>query len=57
LAAQENIKVFSPEPDEAYERSELEKEFPRDAIQYYYFARMVLQWGRHKIQNLNLQNI
>jgi hypothetical protein len=48
LAAQENIKVFSPEPDEAYERSELEKEFPRDAIQYYYFARMVLQWGRHQ---------
>ncbi len=46
LAHQENIEVHSPEPDEAYERSELEKTFSRDIIQYYYFARIVLQWGR-----------
>lgn len=47
-ANQENIKVFSPEPSEAYERSELEKEFSRDEIQYYYFARVVLQWNNHQ---------
>ncbi len=46
LAHQENIKMHSPEPDEAHERSELEKSFSRDVIQYYYFARVVLQWGR-----------
>jgi hypothetical protein len=46
LAHQEKIDVHSPEPDEKYERLELEKKFPRDIIQYYYFARVVLQWGR-----------
>lgn len=46
LAHQEKIGIHSPEPDEKYERSELEKDFPRDIIQYYYFARVVLQWGR-----------
>ncbi len=40
------IDTYSPEPDEAYERSELEKTFSRDQIQYYYFARIVSQWGR-----------
>jgi hypothetical protein len=38
LAHQENIETHSPEPDEKYERSELEKSFPRDIIQYYYFC-------------------
>ncbi len=46
LAHQKKIDVHSPEPDEKYERSELEKSYPRDIIQYYYFARVVLQWGR-----------
>jgi hypothetical protein len=46
LAHQEKIDTHSPEPDEKYERSELEKNFSRDIIQYYYFARVVLQWGR-----------
>lgn len=47
LANKENIEVYSPEPDEKYERIELEKVFSRDTIQYYYFARMVLQWGKN----------
>lgn len=46
LAKEEGILVRSPEPNEAYERSELEKDFSRDEIQYYYFARVVLQWIR-----------
>jgi hypothetical protein len=46
LAHQSHIDTHSPEPDEAYERSELEKQFSRDTIQYYYFARVVYQWGR-----------
>lgn len=46
LAYQEKIELYSPEPDEKYERSELEKKFTRDMIQYYYyFARVILQWG------------
>ncbi len=45
LAHQENIETFSPEPDEVHERAELEKDFSREEIQYYYFARMVHQWG------------
>jgi len=48
LAHQENIDVHSPEPDEVYERSELEKHFSKDEIQYYYFARVVHQWNRKK---------
>lgn len=46
LANKEGIEVFSPEPDEKYERAQAEKHFPRDVIQYYYFARVVLQWNR-----------
>ena len=46
LANKENIERHSPEPDEKYERAELEKTFSRDMIQYYYFARLVLQWGK-----------
>jgi hypothetical protein len=46
LAHQSHIEIHSPEPDEAYERTELEKQFSRDTIQYYYFARVVYQWGR-----------
>ena len=46
LAAQESIETFSPEPDRKYERQELEKQFGRDEIQYYYFARTISQWNR-----------
>ena len=46
LASQEGIETYSAEPSEAFERSELEKNFSRDQIQYYYFARMAYQWNR-----------
>lgn len=46
LAHQEGIVIHSPEPNEKYERDELEKTFSREEIQYYYFARVVHQWGR-----------
>lgn len=45
LAKQEGVETHSPEPSEAYERAELEKHFSREQIQYYYFARVVHQWG------------
>lgn len=45
LASQENIDTYSPEPSEKYERNELEKNFSKEEIQYYYFARIVYQWG------------
>ncbi len=46
LAHEAGIEIHSPEPDEAEERAELEKQFSRDEIQYYYFARMAHQWAR-----------
>jgi hypothetical protein len=46
LAFQEKIEIHSPEPNEKEERNMLEKEFSRDEIQYYYFARVVAQWWR-----------
>jgi hypothetical protein len=46
LARDAGIPVESPEPPETYERAELEKQFTRDEIQYYYFARVALQWQR-----------
>jgi hypothetical protein len=46
LASLEGIETFSPEPSEKHERDELEKRFSKEAIQYYYFARMVYQWGK-----------
>lgn len=45
---QEKIQRHSPEPDESYERAELEKHFLKEHIQYYYFARVVHQWGLQK---------
>lgn len=50
LAAREGIQTLSPEPDDAFERAELEKRFSRDEIQYYYFARMAHQWMRKEDQ-------
>lgn len=46
LAHKENIRTYSPEPNESYERLEMEKRFSREQIQYYYFARVVHQWSR-----------
>ncbi|MBI3572430.1 hypothetical protein HY091_02795 [Candidatus Kaiserbacteria bacterium] len=46
LAHQEGIETYSPEPSERKERAELEKQFSREQIQYYYFAQMAYQWER-----------
>lgn len=46
LAHKEGIAIHSPEPDDVYERNELEKQFLRKEIQLYYFARVVHQWCR-----------
>lgn len=45
LAKQEGVEIYSPEPNEKYERGELVKQFSKEEIQYYYFARIVHQWG------------
>lgn len=44
LVHNDGVITFSPEPPDAYERKELEKQFSRDEIEYYYFARMAYQW-------------
>jgi hypothetical protein len=44
LAKTAGIDAASPEPDGSEEYRMLEKEFSRDQIQYYYFARMAYQW-------------
>ncbi len=41
----ESIEIVSHEPRESEERLALEKEFSRDEIQYYYFARIAYQWN------------
>lgn len=48
LASQNKIEVISPEPDEKFERSELEKEFSREEVQYYYFSRVASHWSRKR---------
>ncbi len=55
LAHQENIEIYSPEPDGKYERDEMEKIFSREQIQYYYFARIVLQWCRKQDPKPNFE--
>ena len=46
LAAQHNIETFCPEPDMSTERNELLKQFSKEEIEYYYFARAVDRWNR-----------
>lgn len=46
LASREGIPVYSPEPDERLEILELLKNFSKEEIEYYRFARMVLQWNK-----------
>ncbi len=46
LAHQEGIDTFCPEPDRTYEKNELIKQFSKEEVQYYYFARVVGQWNR-----------
>lgn len=46
LATKQNIEIYCPEPNRTFEMHELEKQFSREEIEYYYFARIVHQWGR-----------
>jgi hypothetical protein len=46
LASKDGVPVFTPEPNEKEERTKLEERFSKDEIQYYYFARVVAQYGR-----------
>lgn len=46
LASKQNIEVYCPEPNAINEIHELEKKFTKEEIEYYYFARIVHQWGR-----------
>jgi hypothetical protein len=45
-AAQNNIEISSPEPERDTQLIELEKEYPRELINYFYIARQIAQWGR-----------
>ncbi len=47
LAAKNNIETKTPEPDQKLENKELLKQFSKEEIIYYYFARTVSQWNRH----------
>jgi hypothetical protein len=46
LATKQKMEICCPEPDRTFEMHELEKQFSREEIEYYYFARIVHQWGR-----------
>lgn len=46
LAKRDVVEIQCPEVSRKEEISGLEREFTRDEIEYYYFARMVAQWNR-----------
>ena len=46
LAKDNNIQLENAEPNMAEVSKELEKQFTRDQIEYYYFAQVVSQWNR-----------
>lgn len=48
LAAKEEILIVSPEPDETEEVERLLREFSKEEIEYYYFARVGAQWNNLK---------
>lgn len=50
LANKEGVKIDSPEPSRKDETGNLESEFSKEEIEYYYFARVVDQWNRHDIR-------
>lgn len=50
LAHSEKLPVASPEPDKIDEVEELLKHFSRDEVEYYYFARSILQWNKLKVK-------
>src|SRR3989338_2507366 len=45
LARKKRIPTISPEPSDRLERRELLKEFSKEDIQLYYFARYAYQWS------------
>lgn len=47
-ASNNSIEIYSPEPNREEEIVELEKEYPRSLINYFYIARQAEQWGRKK---------
>ncbi|MCE9517697.1 hypothetical protein K8Q96_01690, partial [Candidatus Nomurabacteria bacterium] len=47
LATHEDIETFSPEPPEEMRFAELLKNFSKEEIAYYEFAKVVHQWNRH----------
>lgn len=48
LASQHKIDTHCPEPERAYEMNELAKQFSKEEITYYYFARSANGWNRMK---------
>ena len=46
LANQSGVEMICPEPSKKQESIHLEKRFPRERIEYYYFARVVDQWWK-----------
>ncbi len=46
LANRDNVEIQCPEVSRKEEISNLDNEFTKDEIQFYYFARMVAQWNR-----------
>mgnify|MGYP001569015841 CR=1 FL=1 len=45
LAHTKNLLTISPEPNRFEERQELLKQFSKEEVQYYYFARVIRQWN------------
>lgn len=46
LANMKGLEVRSPEPSRKEEITGFENQFTKEEVEYYYFARMVHQWGR-----------
>lgn len=46
LASQSSVETYCPEPSMTKERNWLLRQFKKEEIQYYYFARTVSQWHR-----------
>ncbi len=46
LASNDGVEILCPEPDSKDERDYLLQKFPKEYIQYYYFARFIPLWHR-----------
>src|SRR6266699_1456297 len=49
--AEAGVEIMSPEPNRNEEFEELSRTFTVDEIEYYYFARNIVQWHRKKGQS------